>query len=101
MQNLTIWTDDHLPCVGFEHNGFDIDVCWTAIDLYGKLDMVESGDVAIEIALKNYPDLLAILNDPLNCPESDGIEVVGVDDLSDDSVAEYMIDIGYVNVRMC
>ena len=98
MQNLNAWTDDHLPCVGFDHNGFHIEVNWTEKDVYGKLELVESGDITIEKALKKYPHMLAIINNPRNCPESGDIEVVEADARSDDTLAEYIIDHGYVNV---
>lgn len=101
MQNLNTWTDDHLPCVGFNHNGFNIDICWTEKDVYGKLELVESGDITLEKALKKYPDMLAILNNPLNCPESETIEVIEAEARGDDTVAEYIIDHGYISVRAC
>lgn len=98
MQNLNTWTDDHLPCVGFDHNGFHFNIYWTEKDVYGKLDLVESGDVPLEKALKKYPAMLAIINNPLNCPESEDIEVTEAEARSDDTLAEYMIAHGYIEV---
>lgn len=70
MNNIKTWTDDHLPCVSFEHNGVTFEVLWTEKSLAGRLEMVADGDVTLEVALKKWPDLLAIINNPFDTEDS-------------------------------
>lgn len=64
------WSDDHLPCVEFELNSKTYDLCWTGHGLLGKLELVESGDITLETALKNDKDLLSALRGTLEVEET-------------------------------
>lgn len=96
MKLLNTWSDDHLPCFGFEHNGTYYEVLWTAPALIGRLEMVEEGSATIEAALSKYPQLLQLVNAP------DPRNVAGLerDDEEDENGAVvYQLDIGCVNVH--
>jgi hypothetical protein len=93
MQNINTWSDDHLPCVSFEHNNTTFEVWWTEKSLAGRLEMVRDGDVTLEVALKKWPDFIAIVNDPFNVEETDTIERE-----EDDGQLSYNIEIGWVKV---
>lgn len=62
MKILNTWRDDKLPCIEFEHNGQVYQVLWTSPKLEGKLELVQDGDVSLEVALRLYPELLKALN---------------------------------------
>jgi hypothetical protein len=96
MQNIKTWSDDHLPCVSFDHNNVNIEVWWTEKALAGRLEMVEEGDTTLGVALKKWPDLLSIINNPFDTQESDTIERVDERDIDGD--LSYNIDIGYVKI---
>ena len=102
MQNITTWTDDHLPCVGFEHNGVKFEVCWTIPSLFGRLEVIEECGITIEDGLKKYPALLTIINNPFDTKSTDD-ESIDRDDSdfasSDGNKAAYHTDIGYVIVQ--
>lgn len=97
ISNLRQWTDDHLPCVSFETNGTTIQVNWTERSLVGRLEMVEDGDIPLELALKKYPSLLTIINDPFNVQDGEGI--TRVDEREEDGDLCYDIDLGLVVIN--
>jgi hypothetical protein len=98
MKRTTEWTDDHLPCVGFEHNGFEFEVCWTSRSLCGKLEMIEDGDVPLEKGLKRFPSLLKIINNPLNTESTADGDIDRDDDCEEGTVC-YTTSDGHVTVR--
>ena len=93
------WTDDHLPCVSFKHNGTTFEVLWTSRDLIGRLQLVEEGSVTVEAALEKYKGLLAVINNPLNASFASTDEGEPEDKAFwEEGQAEYQTDAGYVTV---
>jgi len=96
MKILNEWTDDHLPCVNFEHEGNTFEIWWTDSRLVGRLEMVEEGDLSLDKALKSYPNLKQLMENPTVVP--DGAEdAAGEGELQGD--LEINMDAGFVIVN--
>lgn len=87
------WTDDHLPCVSFTHNNRYFEIWWTDPALYGKLDLVEDGDITIELALKKYPQLLRVIQDPTDVENLKDL----MDDIEGDDKISFSTDAGWIS----
>lgn len=73
MRILAEWTDDHLPCFAFEHEGLFYELMWTGAALIGRFELVAEGEVSIAVACKHVPELLAVLESP-NPVRAKGVE---------------------------
>ena len=54
------WTDDHLPCVKFEHNDTTFELWWTSDYVVSALEYAEESPKAA----KKVADLMKLINDP-------------------------------------
>lgn len=77
------FTDDHLPCFGFKYGTTNYELWWTSDSLYGKLELVESGDITLKLACKKYPQFYAALTGSLK-PDDD------------EEYLEWFLDAGYL-----
>lgn len=99
MQVTNTYTDDKLPCVEFTHNGVEYELWWTSHKLVAALEMVSEGEVELEKALKKYPDLVEMLNNPFNAEHAD------FDGMDENEYAQnverfqYCMDFGYLTTE--
>lgn len=98
MKIINEWTDDHLPCISFEHGGNKFEINWTDTTLVGKLQLVEDGDVTLERALKKYPSVLNIIQNPYDCVFASPEEGERVEE-EEEGAATYETDFGFITVR--
>ena len=60
MQILSRWTDDHLPCVTFEHKGTKFELCWSSDRIVSALEYADES----EKARKKIAALMKKLDNP-------------------------------------
>lgn len=100
MRMLDVWTDDHLPCFSFEHEGKKFSINWSDRSIIGRIEMIGEGDITIEKALKKYKGLLAVIKNPLNATFASPEEGEPEDeDCWDEGCAQYQTDVGYLTVE--
>ena len=93
---IATWSDDHLPCFSFEHEGKYFELWWTDEKLVGRLEMVEEGDITIEKVFKKYPEILTIIQDPT----SEKVKEYW-DDEYDESSEEFEFSVNAGMLRWC
>lgn len=68
------FTDDHLPCVEFEHNGVKFELCWTSNKVIGALELLENGDLDMVKFAKRFPQLYNAITNPQDVEDEDNNE---------------------------
>jgi hypothetical protein len=92
MQITNTYTDDKMPCVEFNHNGHKFELTWTNANLIACLELVQDGAIELTAALKKYPTILAIINNPTDENHPD------FDQVNDAGQYEYCTSVGYMTV---
>lgn len=100
MRLISEWTDDHLPCVSFEHEGNMFSVWWTDKALAGRIELIESGDISLEKALKKYTGLMKVIQTPFDAQFDSNEEGEPEDkECWEEGKSQYQTDAGFVEVE--
>lgn len=102
MKMLGTWTDDHLPCFGFEHNGLCYAISWTDASLVGRIELVQEGSITIEKAFAKFPGMLRLLStaEPFahDWNDTDPKELELDEDVEEGEPLSFQADVGFVQV---